>query len=87
MYHWDEPRALTNRERARLQTFPDDFIFIGPKENVRRQIGMAVPPDGAAVIFQALMNTFAGIEYNWVESSWSQERKLFLSLHKFMQLH
>ena len=29
IYHWDEPRALTNRERARLQTFPDKFIFYG----------------------------------------------------------
>ena len=27
VYHWDEPRALTNRERARLQTFPDDFVL------------------------------------------------------------
>jgi DNA (cytosine-5)-methyltransferase 1 len=38
-----EPRALTNRERARLQTFPDDFVFEGSKESVRKQIGMAVP--------------------------------------------
>ena len=29
VYHWKEPRALTNRERARLQTFPDDFKFHG----------------------------------------------------------
>ncbi|OFX27907.1 MAG: DNA (cytosine-5-)-methyltransferase [Bacteroidetes bacterium GWA2_32_17] len=27
VYHWKENRALTNRERARLQTFPDDFIL------------------------------------------------------------
>ena len=27
MYHWEQTRALTNRERARLQTFPDDFIL------------------------------------------------------------
>lgn len=32
VYHWSEPRALTNRERARLQTFPDNFIFCGSKE-------------------------------------------------------
>lgn len=63
VYHWSENRALTNRERARLQTFPDDFVFEGTKERVRRQIGMAVPPEGAKVIFEALLNTFAGKEY------------------------
>lgn len=63
MYHWDEPRALTNRERARLQTFPDDFNFVGSKEQVRKQIGMAVPPKGAKVIFDAILNTMAGIDY------------------------
>lgn len=63
VYHWEEPRALTNRERARLQTFPDDFIFHGGKESVRRQIGMAVPPNGAKVVFEAILKTFAGIEY------------------------
>lgn len=57
VYHWDEPRALTNRERARLQTFSDDFIFSGSKESVRKQIGMAVPPDGARIIFQAVLET------------------------------
>jgi len=45
-YHYKEPRALTNRERARLQTFPDDLIFIGSNTEVRRQIGNAVPPVG-----------------------------------------
>lgn len=63
MYHWTEPRALTNRERARLQTFPDDFEFMGSKEEVRGQIGMAVPCKGAKVIFEAILKTFAGIEY------------------------
>jgi DNA (cytosine-5)-methyltransferase 1 len=63
MYHWEEHRALTNRERARLQTFPDDFMFCGSKENVRKQIGMAVPPEGMKVIFEALLKTFAGIDY------------------------
>jgi DNA (cytosine-5)-methyltransferase 1 len=63
VYHWKEHRALTNRERARLQTFPDDFVFSGSKESVRKQIGMAVPVDGVRVIFEAVLNTFAGIEY------------------------
>ena len=63
IYHWKEPRSLTNRERARLQTFPDNFVFEGSKEKVRRQIGMAVPVMGAKIIFEALLKTFAGIEY------------------------
>ena len=64
IYHYDEPRALTNRERARLQTFPDEYLFTGSKESVRKQIGMAVPPRGAQIIFEALLRTFAGIEYD-----------------------
>ena len=43
VYHFKEDRALTNRERARLQTFDDKYEFYGGKESVRRQIGMAVP--------------------------------------------
>jgi len=69
VYHWEEPRALTNRERARLQTFPDDFIFHGSKESVRAQIGMAVPVDGAKIILDALLKTFAGKSYASVDPS------------------
>ena len=57
LYHWDEPRALTNRERARLQTFPDWYRFEGGKESVRRQIGMAVPPLGVKIVFEAVLAT------------------------------
>lgn len=67
IYHWSEPRALTNRERARLQTFPDDYIFEGSKEDVRKQIGMAVPAEGAKIIFEAILKTFAGEQYDFVE--------------------
>ena len=63
IYHWEEPRALTNRERARLQTFPDDFCFYGSKESVRKQIGMAVPCLGAKIIFEAILKTFANESY------------------------
>jgi len=45
-YHYKEPRALTNRERARIQSFPDDLIFYSSNSEVRRQIGNAVPPVG-----------------------------------------
>lgn len=67
MYHWEENRALTNRERARLQTFPDSHVFVGGSQSVRKQIGMAVPAKGAQVIFEAILKSFAGIEYEWVE--------------------
>ena len=67
IYHWKENRALTNRERARLQTFPDDYVFYGSKESVRKQIGMAVPPLAAKIIFEAILNSFAGIEYEAVD--------------------
>lgn len=68
IYHYEEPRALTNRERARLQTFPDDYVFEGSKESVRKQIGMAVPSKGARVIFEAILKTFAGEEYDYIEA-------------------
>ncbi len=44
-YHYRRGRGkLTNRERARLQTFPDSFLFKGSSAEVRAQIGEAVPP-------------------------------------------
>jgi len=67
MYHWAEPRALTNRERARLQTFPDTYRFLGSKESVRKQIGMAVPCRGAQIIFEAILKSFAGVPYESIE--------------------
>lgn len=63
VYHWRENRALTNRERARIQTFPDTFVFEGSKESVRKQIGMAVPPALSKVIFTAILKCFAGMDY------------------------
>ena len=67
MYHWSENRALTNRERACLQTFPHDFEFVGSKESVRKQIGMAIPVKGAKQIVEAIMKTYAGVPYESVE--------------------
>ena len=48
-YHFDEPRPLTNRERARLFGYPDDFAFVGTITEVRRQIGNSVAPVGIQV--------------------------------------
>lgn len=71
MYHWSD-RELTNRERARIQTFPDDFEFIGNYSSVRKQIGMAVPCRLSEIVVTAILNSFAGIEYPWVEANLSE---------------
>ena len=59
-YHYPEPRPLTNRERARLQSFPDDFEFKGSVTEVRRQIGNAVPPEGVRLVARRLFPLFTG---------------------------
>ena len=42
--HPQQNRAITPREAARLQTFPDDFVFAGGIVSITRQIGNAFPP-------------------------------------------
>ena len=66
MYHWTD-RELTNRERARIQTFPDDYEFVGNYSSVRKQIGMAVPCKLSEIVITAILNSFAGIEYPHVD--------------------
>lgn len=53
--HPTQDRALTLREGARIQSFPDHFNFLGNKTQVAKQIGNAVPPLLAKVIAEAII--------------------------------
>ena len=72
-YHWDN-RELTNRDRARIQTFPDEYSFVGNYSSVRKQIGMAVPCKLAKVVVTAILNSFAGISYPSINPNIVYER-------------
>ena len=58
--HPIEPRVITVREMARLQSFPDDFTFKGAKGKQMVQIGNAVPPLLAKAIGLAIKKTLEG---------------------------
>lgn len=53
--HPRQPRTLTVREAARIQTFPDDFRFNGPPSAAFKQIGNAVPPRAAGAIAKKMV--------------------------------
>ena len=45
-----EARGLSPREAARVQTFPDDYVFMGPQNSWYAQIGNAVPVKFAEIV-------------------------------------
>lgn len=77
MYHRSELRALTNRDRARIPTLPYYYIFLSRKEEVRQQVGMANNLEGARIIIEAILKTFAGIEYDSIEAKWNADEHEF----------
>ena len=67
---WIHPiynRAVSAREAARLQSFPDDYIFFGTKDSVYQQIGNAVPPVLGRAVAEKILELF-GITENDYES-------------------
>lgn len=54
--HPTKDRAISVREAARLQTFPDSFVFCGTKDKQYQQVGNAVPPIMAKAIAKKIAN-------------------------------
>jgi DNA (cytosine-5)-methyltransferase 1 len=54
-FHYKWNRVPTIRENARLQSFPDDFVFLGTKTQQNRQVGNAVPPLLSYAIAEKIM--------------------------------
>lgn len=70
--HPEQHRPITHREAARLQSFPDSFIFTGTKIEIAKQIGNAVPPLFAARIADIVYALLAKEE----EISWMSSKKI-----------
>lgn len=61
-FHYKYNRVPTIRENARLQSFPDDFVFTGTKTQQNRQVGNAVPPLLGYHLGKALKKIITGEE-------------------------
>lgn len=58
LIHPTQDRGLSVREAARLQSFPDDFIFCGPHMSIQQQIGNAVPPLLSKAVFDKILSYY-----------------------------
>ena len=59
--HPEKDRAISIREAARLQTFPDSFVFCGTKDQQYQQVGNAVPPIMAKAIAKKLYKILSNV--------------------------
>ena len=59
--HYEKDRVMTPRELARLQSFPDTFLFKGSKSSILKQLGNAVPCGLAEAIASSVLNSLNSI--------------------------
>jgi len=55
IFHYEQNRALTVRELAKLQSFPDSFIFKGNRISQQQQVGNSVPPKMAEALAEIIL--------------------------------
>ena len=55
LIHPVQHRGLSVREAARIQSFPDDFLFKGSLKHIQQQIGNAVPPLLSEALFRQIL--------------------------------
>jgi DNA (cytosine-5)-methyltransferase 1 len=67
--HPSRHRPITHREAARLMSFPDDFLFLGGKIEIARQIGNAVPPLLAQRIAESVIACLDAVPRSVVSAS------------------
>jgi len=61
IFHYEQNRALTVRELAKLQSFPDDFVFKGSKISQQQQVGNSVPPRMAEAIAEVIIKMIKNV--------------------------
>jgi DNA (cytosine-5)-methyltransferase 1 len=83
--HPEANRPITHREAARLQCFPDDFIFTGSKIAIAKQIGNAVPVRFAYEIAQAVCRMIHAEQEPGDFSTWLPETESDNSLRTMLE--
>ena len=79
MVHYAEHRLLTVREQAALQSFPDDYVFLGTERDQIRQVGNAVPIELSRAIARSVKEC---LRFRYVEEDGFSVAAALKDLHK-----